>query len=182
MYLVIYLIISLLSFPAVQQEYDVLVLEHASVKGKFISYNHEKGTIKFYNIQSQDTDVIAVNEVKYLFYNTLNKSSYDTLYSSINKRLVGKIFYQDAKELVFWDLSTKKIQSLSPQDYINIMPPGRFKSFVALKGIYISLGVFLFIFAVSLLLSKDYLSSTLYFLFGTAVAFLVSIIQKIIKL
>ena len=182
MYGFILLIISFIGLFVPQQNLDVLVLKHASVKGRFISYDHRTQSISFYNQQSQDTDVIAISEVNYLFYNTLTQGQYDTLYPSYAHVMVGKVLYKDQQELIFWDFESKKILSLNPRDYLNIMPPSKFTSFLGLRNFYLSFAVFLFIFGMSLLLSKDYISAALFGMFGTAIAYLISIIQKIIKL
>ncbi len=178
----ILLIISFIGLFVSQQNIDVLILKQASVKGRFISYDHRNQSISFYNQQSQDTDVIGIKEVKYLFYNTLAKEQYDTLYSSYANVMTGKILYKDQQELVFWDFESKKILSLNPRNYLNIIPSSKFTSFLALRNFYLSFAVFLFIFGMSLLLSKDYVSAVLFGLFGLAIAYMISIIQKIIKL
>ncbi len=159
--------------------YDVIVLPQSSVKGILVGI--QENTIKFYNYQSRDTDYIPIPEIKYLFYNTLPTKNYDTLYTSVKNFIAGKILYQKDDEIIFWNSQTKKIEKYNDQNFLNTRKNAFIKQMEKLFTTFISISVFTFIFGLSLALSKDFLSATLYFIITATTIYLSTIIHKIVK-
>ncbi len=161
--------------------YDVVVLPQSSVKGIFIGFQANNSNIVFYNYQSRDTDNIPTSEVKYLFYNTLKRNDYDTLYLSVKNFIAGKILFQNDDEIIFWNSGTKKIEKYDDQIFLNTRKNAFVKQMEKLFTTFISIGVFTFIFGLSLAFSKDFVSALLFFILTASAIFFSILIRKIIK-
>ena len=143
---------------------DVITFKQYSIRGKFLRYVDSSQVIYFYNMVTGDTDIVYLERVNLLFYDTLKKSNYDTLYTSFKHYLVGKIFYKSPERLVFWDSNLKRIQVIYYPDFLNFYNNSDRNSLIFNPMFYSSMSFLSLIFSISLLLSNDIINSLIFLL------------------
>ncbi len=158
-----------LSFLTVYQtkdsvSYDIVRLPGALVKGKVLKYDDSLQALIFYNIKTRDTDVIYMELIDFLYYNSLDSSQMDTLFESFQKYRVGKILFSSDKKLVFWDKKFNKLVTFYYPEFLNFEDYSKvlFKNILFNPVLYLSLSFFSLLMCISLVLSGDLMNGLIF--------------------
>ncbi len=144
--------------------YDIVQLPDCSVKGNVLGYNDSLQALIFFNVQTRDTDIIGLELINFLYYNSLDSSQLDTLFESFNKFRVGKILFRTDKKIVFWDRKFNKLVTYYYPEFLNFENYSKilFKNILFNSVLYLSLSFFSLLMFVSLLLSGDFMNAIIF--------------------
>ncbi len=143
---------------------DFIRLPAANLYGKILGYNHKENSIVFYNYTTKDTDLVPLQNIMSMFYNSLPKSKYDTIYLSFKNYRVGKILYYNQQDdiLLFWNKQLHQIQQYNNVKFFWSESSKLNKNPLYNPWIYLSIAIFSLIMSISLILYKDYINAALF--------------------